>query len=42
MKLPQTRTRSNWTGLYLSVILYTAALVVLLYLLTRWLDFSLP
>ncbi len=30
----------SWRSLYLAVTLYTAALVAILYLLTRLLDFS--
>jgi len=32
----------SWRALYVSVIVYTAGLVLLLYLATRLLDFRLP
>ncbi|WP_419165716.1 hypothetical protein [Candidatus Palauibacter sp.] len=32
----------SWRALYVSVIAYTFALIVVLYLVTRLLDFSVP
>ena len=32
----------SWRALYVSVIAYTAGLILLLYLATRLLDFSVP
>ena len=32
----------SWRALYVSVIVYTAGLILLLYLATRLLDFRLP
>ena len=32
----------SWRALYASVIAYTLALIVVLYVLTRLLDFSVP
>ncbi|WP_419162190.1 hypothetical protein [Candidatus Palauibacter sp.] len=32
----------SWRALYVSVIAYTLALIVILYLITRLLDYSVP
>ena len=32
----------SWRALYVSVIVYTAGLILLLYLVTRLLDFGVP